>query len=315
MTEKDYTEVLHDMSEENRIEKYMMAKNLRVKASKGEIEKDIKIFIPSDLKEFNDFILLRNRKSKQKLNLSEEGIVISEKLAKQLDVKVGDTIYIDNADKEKFPVKITGITEHYVFHYAYMTPSLYEKTYGEKVEYNHMISKLRDTSEEFENSLAKDIIDTPNVVSVNFNSSIKNNFGDMIKSLNYVVLVMIISAGSLAFVVLYNLTNVNISERLREIATIKVLGFYDNEVSAYVYRENFILTFIGMICGLILGVFLHRFIMVTAEVESMMFGRNISGVSYICSALLTILFTAIVNVAMYYKLRNIPMVESLKSVD
>ncbi|MEG1254322.1 FtsX-like permease family protein [Clostridium sp.] len=315
MTEKDYIDVLNHISGENRIEKYMMAKNLSAKASKGEVEKDIKIFIPSNLKEFNDFILLRNRKSKHQLNLSDDGIVISEKLAKQLEVKVGDSIYIDNAESEKFSVKITGITEHYVFHYAYMTPSLYEKIYGEKVEYNHIISKISDTSDKFENSLAKDIIDIPNVVSVNFNSSIKNNFGDMIKNLNYVVIVMIISAGSLAFVVLYNLTNVNISERLREIATIKVLGFYDNEVSAYVYRENFILTFIGMICGLILGVFLHRFIMVTAEVESMMFGRNIARFSYIWSALLTILFTVIVNIAMYYKLRNIPMVESLKSVD
>ncbi|MEG2916920.1 MAG: FtsX-like permease family protein [Clostridium sp.] len=315
MSEGDYTELIDNVSKENRIEEYMLAKNLNIKASKDEIEKDVKLFIPNDLQIFNDFIDLRNRRTKENLILSDDGIVISEKLAKQLSAKVGDTIYIENEDKEKFSVKITGITEHYVFHYVYMTTSLYEKIYGEKVDYNHIVSRIQDTSEEFQKSLAKDIIDMPNIGSVNFNSSIKNNFSDMIKSLNYVVLVMIISAGSLAFVVLYNLTNVNVSERIREIATIKVLGFYDNEVSAYVYRENFILTFIGMGTGLVLGVFLHRFIMVTAELESMMFGRNIAMFSYIWSALLTILFSAIVNWAMYYKLKKIHMVESLKSVD
>jgi len=137
----------------------------------------------------------------------------------------------------------------------------------------------------------------------------------MIGSLNYVIIVIIISAGALAFVVLYNLTNINISERFREIATIKVLGFYDNEVANYIYRENVILTIIGTALGLILGVFLHRFVIVTTEIEMIMFGREIRKISFVYSAALTIVFSSLVNFVMYYKLKNVNMVESLKSID
>ena len=148
-----------------------------------------------------------------------------------------------------------------------------------------------------------------------FNTVSKQTFSNTIKNLNYVVLIMIISAGALAFVVLYNLTNVNISERIREIATIKVLGFYDGETAAYIYRENIILTIVGIIVGLIMGKFLHQYIMTTVEIKSMMFGRVINTKSYIIAAILTVLLSLIVNVVMYYKLKNVKMVESLKSVD
>lgn len=313
--EENYKNIISSISKDERINKSMLVNSSNGKVSNNGVEKDVKFFIPNDTNDFNDFILLRERKSKEKLTLSEDGVIVSEKVAKQLDAKVGDTILMGNEDEEKISVRITGITEHYVSNYIYMTPTFYKNLYGEDVHYNNMICKISDTSTEAENSLAEDMINLENIISINFNSTIKNNFGDMIKSLNYVVLVMIVSAGSLAFVVLYNLTNVNISERLREIATIKVLGFYDNEVSAYVYRENFILTFIGMLCGLLLGVFLHRFIMGTAEIEAIMFGRNIAPSSYVWSAVLTLVFSVIVNMVMYYKLKNIPMVESLKSVD
>src|SRR5699024_142501 len=153
------------------------------------------------------------------------------------------------------------------------------------------------------------------LVYVDFITGISSSYEDMVGSLDYVVLVLIISAGALAFVVLYNLTNVNVSERLREIATIKVLGFYDNEVSAYVYRENTILTIIGIVVGLFMGVFLHRFIIVTGEIDYMMFARNIKPISYIYSAILTIIFAALVSFAMHFKLKDIKMVESLKSVE
>ena len=163
--------------------------------------------------------------------------------------------------------------------------------------------------------VATSLINNDEIVSVSFNTSLKENFNDMIKSLNYVIIVIIISAGALAFVVLYNLTNVNISERIREIATIKVLGFYNNEVASYVYKENTLLTFIGTIVGLGLGVLLHRYIMVTVELDNIMFGRNINLVSYLWAAVLTMVFGVLVNFVMYFKLKNVPMVESLKSVD
>src|SRR5699024_7289762 len=153
------------------------------------------------------------------------------------------------------------------------------------------------------------------LVYVDFITGISSSYEDMVGSLDYVVLVLIISAGALAFVVLYNLTNVNISERMREIATIKVLGFYDNEVSAYVYNENTVLTIIGIILGLIMGYFLHRYIILTGEIDYIMFGRLIRPISFVYSAILTIIFAVLVNFAMYFKLRKIEMVESLKSVE
>ena len=165
------------------------------------------------------------------------------------------------------------------------------------------------------NCLSKKLFKIDNINGVSFNTAAKETFHHTIKNLNYVVLIMILSAGALAFVVLYNLTNVNISERIREIATIKVLGFYDNEVSAYIYRENIILTIIGTGVGIILGKILHQFIMITVEIQSMMFGRVISNKSYIIAAILTIILSCFVNFVMYYKLKNIKMVESLKSVD
>lgn len=146
-------------------------------------------------------------------------------------------------------------------------------------------------------------------------SSSREDFEDIISGIIYVVILMIISAGALAFVVLYNLTNVNISERVREIATIKVLGFYDNEVSAYIYRENIILTFIGIIVGLIIGKYLHRFIMLTVEMENIMFGLKVDIRSYLMAAVLTIVFSILVNMVMHKKLKEIEMVESLKSID
>ena len=153
------------------------------------------------------------------------------------------------------------------------------------------------------------------IISVSFNSIVKEDFDEMIASLGYVVLVIIVSAGALAFVVLYNLTNVNISERVREIATIKVLGFYDPEVSMYIYRENIILTFIGTMVGLVMGIYLHRYIMTTVEMDNIMFGLDLEPISYVYSVLLSLLFAVMVNAFMHYKLRRIPMVESLKSVD
>lgn len=154
-----------------------------------------------------------------------------------------------------------------------------------------------------------------NISSVYFITGISDSYEDIIGSLNYVIIVIIISAGALAFVVLYNLTNINISERYREIATIKVLGFYDNEVANYIYRENIILTILGTILGLFLGVILHRFVIVTTEIEMIMFGREIRRISFLYSTALTLVFSLFVNLVMYYKLKNINMVESLKSLE
>lgn len=196
-----------------------------------------------------------------------------------------------------------------------MSPHLYEKVFEKDVEFQKILAKTTGTDKAFEDKISKEILKYGDVSSINFITGISKSFKDMIGSLNYVVLVLIFSAGALAFVVLYNLTNINISERIREIATIKVLGFYDEEVSKYVYRENAILTIIGTAVGLVLGVFLHKFIILTGETEFIMFGRKIRFVSFVYSAILTIFFSLLVNFVMYFKLKKIDMVESLKSID
>ena len=196
-----------------------------------------------------------------------------------------------------------------------MTKDYYNKLFNNIPQNNKVLGILNSISSKQEDKLSEEIINVDGISGVTFNTISKQTFSNTIKNLNYVVLVMIVSAGSLAFVVLYNLTNVNISERIREIATIKVLGFYDGETAAYIYRENIILTIVGMIVGLVLGKFLHQYIMITVEIKSMMFGRIISLKSYIIAAILTILLSLIVNIVMYYKLKNVKMVESLKSID
>ena len=249
------------------------------------------------------------------ISLNNDGAVITEKIAKDKHLKVGDTFPIDNGDGVKKDVKIAAVTENYVGHIVYMTPSYYKSVYHKTPQNTGMFAIMRDSSEKDEQALGNAFMKKDTIDSVSFYSGIAASFQDTIASLSFIVVVLIISAGLLAFVVLYNLTNVNISERLREIATIKVLGFYDKEVSAYVYRENIFLTLIGALAGLVLGIVLHSLIMSLAELDTVMFGRNIEKLSFLYSVAITMVFAIIVNLVMYRKLKKIPMVESLKSVE
>lgn len=303
------------MEKDKDISDFILMEEQNIDVGLDRKEENAFLVIPEDVRKFEKFIALKSRTNEEKIPLTDDGVVITEKLSKLLQVEIGDEIYIKGKGNEKRNVKINGIAENYVSHYIYMSPKLFENTYGQKVKYKEFIAKTIDTSEEFENKLSTKLLNESEVGSVSFITGMSSSFEDTIGSLNYVVIVLIISAGALAFVVLYNLTNVNVSERLREIATIKVLGFYDNEVSAYVYRENVILTIIGTILGLVMGIFLHRFIILTGEMDYMMFGRDIKPISYMYSAILTIMFAALVSFAMHFKLKEIEMVESLKSVE
>jgi putative ABC transport system permease protein len=307
--------IIDVVNEDKRVSEYMLMKEQSVDTGKDRIEKTADLIVPENTEKLKRFIILRDRISGKDVPLADDGVVITEKLAKILQAHAGDNIYIKNGDDKQVKVKVNGITENYVSHYIYMPPGLYEKIYKEKVKYQIITAKTTDVSEEFEDKLSTNMLKNSGAASVRFTTGISSHFKDIIGSLNYIVLVLIISAGLLAFVVLYNLTNINISERYREIATIKVLGFYDNEVSSYVYRENMILTLLGMLLGLFLGIFLHQFIVVTAEVDYVMFGRSIEPLSYLYSTILTVCFSALVNFVMYFRLRKIKMVESLKSVD
>ena len=212
----------------------------------------------------------------------------------------------------EYRVTITAVCEGYIDHYLYLTQTKYEQLFEETPEYNTLLASVHAQNEDdvMRGLLALDAVD-----SASFSSVVVNSFANMIDKINYVVYVLIIAAGMLAFIVLYNLTNINIGERQKEIATIKVLGFYDGEVSAYICRETIILSLIGTAAGLLLGILLCRYVVVTAEMEDIMFGRNIKVWSYVLSAVITMIFSTLVNLIMYKKLQKIDMVESLKSVD
>lgn len=279
------------------------------------ISRDVYIVVPKDIKNISQYIRLRDEKTKEPVYIQEKGAVISRQLSKDLNIEIGDEVVVKNSGDKEGTVVVTGITENYLFNYVYLSPDYYKEVFNKDIEYNQAIGKIKEDVKKHEDELSKDLLKKDGVISINFNTKIKDNFGDTIHSLNYVVMVMIVSAGALAFVVLYNLTNVNISERIREIATIKVLGFYDNEVAVYIYRENTILTIVGTVIGLVLGIFLHRYIMTTVEMDKIMFGMEIKLKSYIMAIVLTLGFALFVNFAMYYKLKNVKMVESLKSID
>lgn len=261
-----------------------------------------------ELKSMND---IRHRKDSKEIILDDSGVIIDEKLAELLNLSIGDTISIEGENEIVKDFVVSDINEMYVNHSVFMTPTAYENAFGIKPTTNILQVVLDYETSDFLQKVS--YID--GVQSVSFYGSLIENFNNMINGLNVVVVVLIVCAGLLAFVVLSNLTNVNISERQREIATLKVLGFNRKEVNMYIYKENLILTFIGSIFGLGLGVVLHKFIILMVEMDYIMFGRDVGVFSLILSVLITMFFALVVNFFMTFKLRKIQMVESLKSVE
>ncbi|WP_439442706.1 FtsX-like permease family protein [Listeria aquatica] len=284
-----------------------------VKAGTGSQAVQLTTFATTE--KLDDFIHLENRESKENLKLDNRGAVVTEKLAKLLDLKKGSTLVLKDTDHKEYRFKVTGIAENYAGHYVYLTKNSYEKAFHEAPSYDTDLLNLKHTSKAWENQFAEKLMDQGGVLGVTFSNTISDMLTDMLKSLNIVMVVLIVSAAILAFIVLYNLTNINVSERIRELSTIKVLGFYPKEVTMYVYRENIILTVLGILVGFIFGFFLHRFVIQTAEVDNMMFSPTITWPSYVYSAILTLLFSTIVMLVMHYKLKKIDMIEALKSVE
>lgn len=271
------------------------------------------VHIISNDKKFKDFCTLFN--GNNEFDLDDSSVLISQKMATKLNKKAGDTIKIKDANNKVIKAKIKGVFTNYVGHHIYASESLY-KSWNTNAKTTHIyLIKSKKTTKKFERNLGNKIMNIDGVQSVTFYSSLKKNFKDMIKSISYIVVVLVISAACLAFVVLYNLSNVNISERKREIATIKVLGFTRKEVDAYINRETILLTILGSLIGLGIGIGLHHLIMNLAEMDDIMFGRTINSISYVISFVMTIGFNAIINLCMHKKLNNIQMVESLKAVE
>lgn len=275
----------------------------------------VSVNVIKDADRIGDFVTFRKRNTDITYSLDDSGVLISEKTAKDLGVKAGDTFYIQDADEDVKEVTVSHVIEMYTGHHIYMTAKYYEDVFDKKVTDNYALVMLNSADSDTETRMGIKYLDMDGVKGVTLYSGSEENFNDMISTLNLVTYILIISAAALSFVVLYNLTNVNVSERIREIATIKVLGFYNNEVSAYVYRENIVISVIGAAVGLGLGVVLHHFIMVTLEFDDMMYGNVIRPVSFLISFMLTMLFSVLVNIFMQGKLKKIKMVESLKSVE
>lgn len=246
--------------------------------------------------------------------MDDNGAIVSEKIASLVGVKEGDVIVLEE-DNQKYEVPVSHICENYLSHYIYLSPKLYRETFKEEPQFHDILLTFHTEDESEEAKIGQQILEYPGALSISYNRNIQEQLNNMLSALDMVMIVLIVSAGLLAFVVLYNLNNINITERQRELATLKVLGFFDKEVSQYVLRENIILTAVGILFGAVFGIGLHRYIIVTVEVDAVMFGRNIRPVSFVYCALLTCVFSAIVNLFMHKKLKKINMVESLKSVE
>ena len=279
------------------------------------VSKEVYLNVPENVEKFSDFVVLQDRTTKEKYQLTDKGAVLTEKMAKELGVSAGDTVTIKEENEKERTVKISQICENYMSHYLYMTPAVYKAAYGKEPEYNSIYYRTEGRTTKEAESVGEAALKLDGALSVSYTTELRQQVDDMLQSLDIVIVVLIISAGMLAFVVLYNLNNINITERKRELATLKVLGFYDKEVTEYVYRENILLTLIGSVFGMLLGKILHRFIIVTVEIDSVMFGRNINTISFVYAFLLTVVFSLFVNGVMYFKLKQINMVESLKSVE
>lgn len=272
------------------------------------------VYVPENPEKFKKDVSLRNRKTGKTYELDDSGAVICEKTADMLNLQIGDFVTLKK-DNEKYKVKVSFITENYMGHYVYMSPAVYEETFGEKPDYENIVFTMKEEYETDMEETGNEIMECPAVLSISYTSSLFGQLERMLSTLGSVVLVLIVSAGLLSFVVLYNLNNINITERQRELATLKVLGFFDGEVSMYVLRENILLTLIGIAVGGAFGIFLHRFVISTVEVDAVMFGRTIGKWSYFYSDILTFGFSMFVNLVMHFKMKKIDMVESLKSVE
>lgn len=316
ISDKERADILADLEENQQVDGSAEGLLSQITLGNGEEWYDtVYLDVPKDVEQFPEFNVLQDRITNDKYLLDDEGAVLTEKMAKDLGVKAGDTVIIRDEDKGDLEVKISVVCENYMGHYLYMTPSLYEKVYGEAPDYNSIVYKTLDRSTGEAEEVGEEVLKLPGALSVSYTTDLRQQVDHMLGALDLVIVVLIISAGALAFVVLYNLNNISITERKRELATLKVLGFYNKEVTAYVYRENIVLTILGSVFGMVLGWILHRFVIVTVEIESVMFGRNIDVSSFVFAFLLTAAFSLLVNGAMYFKLKKIDMVESLKSVE
>ncbi|TGA96932.1 FtsX-like permease family protein [Sporolactobacillus shoreae] len=307
--------ITHLLRNTSGVSSFMKNTNKNITVKSGSKSEQVNRMVPQQPNQFSNYFKLRQAPSRfaktgAPISLSNDGVVVTQQLAQLLNIKTGDTLAIEDDATHSYHFRVEGIAENYLLNYVFMTPTLYSKAYGSQVAVNQILTNLN--TKVSHNSISSSLTKVDGVANVSFLSDSEQTFQDTVKSLNDVVWVIILSAILLEFVVLYTLTTINIGERFREIATIKVLGFYDREVSAYVTRESYLLTLIGIVLGLIGGLFLHAKILSGIEVDGVMFVKSILPQSFIVSALLTFIFTWVVNLMTMRPLRKIDMVEALK---
>ena len=314
LTEEQKQGIENYLDGEEAVADYMFTYQQMMDASTTGTSYDVYLFAVDDVEEFGRFVDLRHRSDHSPVELDGSGVVIDEKLSELLGVSVGDTITLEG--DQRVEAVVADITENYVYHYVYLTRDLYTQLYGEDYQNNVMLLAYQDgMGVDVSNQTSETLMKMDGVASYSYIATIRDSFEDSMDAINYAVVIIIVAAAALAFVVLYNLTNINITERRSELATLKVLGFYDGETTAYVLRENVFLTIFGVILGLVLGRFLHSWMVLTVEVDLVMFGRTAPPYAYVLAAALTALFSLIVNVAAHFRLKKIDMVESLKTVE
>ncbi|WP_346961908.1 FtsX-like permease family protein [Clostridium sp.] len=270
------------------------------------------MYVPENIDELSKYILLNDRESGTEYKLSDNGVIINEKLAKILDASVGDDVTVTDSDNNSHKVRVDNIVENYAGHYMYLSPSYYKEIFKSEPTYNAQLLKLNSNRED-DNKISTTLMDNDKVINVTLASKLRSLSESA--DLGLVMIVIIVASGSLAFVVLYNLININVSERIREISTIKVLGFYDNEVAMYIFRENIILTILGILAGSFMGKILYVFLVSTAEMDNMMMIPTVDISSYVISGLITMFFAIVVMIMMHIKLKNVNMIDALKSVE
>lgn len=315
-SEEEKAEFLAKLDGESGVANAALVRESSVNIMAESVTKEVNLVVLPDKEAFGKYFVFRDRESGKKFEINDDEIIMTEKLARILGTGTGDTVYLQTDTASYSPVRISAVAENYIYHYIFMTASLYEKVFGEKPVYNECFLLFSQSSEEYEKTVASRLLkDYDIVTAVSVTSTFQGRIDDMLQSLNVITYVLIICAGMLAFIVLYNLSNINITERKRELATLKVLGFYDREVSNYLYRENVLLTLLGILLGIGLGKVLHGFVITTCEVDMVMFGHIIEPVSYLYSSLLTVLFSLLIGFMMHFRLKKIDMIESLKSIE
>lgn len=325
--QNDDSATMKILKDDSRIPDIMLSSMQSVTGGSDRTDKteDVYLFVPKNYEKLSSFVKLNNRITGSALTLDDTGAIITEQFAKDTDTQIGDSVWVETADGKKISIPVANITENYTFSYIYLSENLYQYLFQEPVAYNYAIgtveptvladSQSKNNSSTKKSALATELMSYESINAVAYVSDTIDTLNEVIGVLSIIVLIFITAAGVLAYIVLYNLSNINISERQRELATIKVLGFHDNEVSAYIYRENVILTIMGIGLGMLLGIVVHKLLITYCAVDTVMYVQKLSWFSYVIAAVLTAVFAVIVNFIMHKKMRKIDMVESLKAIE